>query len=323
MDVAYSPYFSVVAGDIAAGPGFGNGSCSETSANIESWNNNATDAPNYFGGGSELGALATGDITNFVSGLGLVGNASPPVPASFLAPPNSGHSLSFANSNNGEANAPNNYGGNAGTLTCVDDYFGTEDAANPTVQPSVITNGLMNTLNGVYSSDPDPALGYVTLGNAGHTPISITAGKQITLYVSGDVYIESNIVYSYNTLDIPRFNLYVSGNIYIDPAVTELHGVYIAQKSGSEPGDITTCATPTSTSEPYATCTKKLLVVGSMAAEGNLRLSRTHGNLSAVGATGVPAEPAEVFEYSPEMWMSAPALTSLNVKSYTSLPPVL
>ena len=161
-------------------------------------------------------------------------------------------------------------------------------------------------------------------GDSSHTAISIAAGKAITLYVPGDLYIDSNITYAAYTLaTVPRLNVYVSGNVYIDPAVTELHGVYIAQASDVAEGDITTCGTPTATTEPYATCNKKLTVVGSMAAEGHLNLARTYGNLSAVAATSVPAEPAEVFQYNPEMWLNAPAFTGLDVKSYTSLPPVL
>ncbi|HSX31587.1 MAG TPA: hypothetical protein VLE99_06755 [Candidatus Saccharimonadales bacterium] len=319
FEVAYTPFFAVMSGDVVAGTGFGNGSCSEDSADIKSWNNNTDRITNYFGAGSELGALASGDITNFVSGMGLTGGAGS----------QSGHGLSFANTGNGEANTPPNYGGGfgVGDLPCTADYYGTKATAGPTSEPSQLTPATLGGLaSGNYTADPDPnpAINAVVLGNATHNPITIAAGKTVTLYVEGNVYIESNILYgAYTLATVPRFNLYVSGDIYIDPNVTELHGMYIAQASSTLGlnGNITTCAdSAVATTEPYATCTKKLLVVGAVAAEGELRLARTHGNLVAVGAT--PAEPAETFQYSPELWLSSPPSSSSNIKAYTSLPPV-
>ncbi|HSX06145.1 MAG TPA: hypothetical protein VLG92_00305 [Candidatus Saccharimonadia bacterium] len=313
FNVAYTPYFTVKGGDIAAGPGFGNGSCAEVTANIESWNQNTGNVPNYFGGGSVFGALATGSITNFVSGLGLAG-----APAGQV-----GHGLSFANANNGQANNPPNYGGGfgAGSVACVKDYYGTKAGSGATT----IGGPIMSLSSGTHIVTPD-GTGTVTIGNGAHTPITVAPGTTETLYVQGNVYIESNIVYSNYTLStVPRFNLYVQGSIYIDPNVTELHGVYIAQQSGVYKGDIITCAaSPAAINEPYSVCSKKqLLVVGAMAAQGHMRLTRTYGNLEAVSGNGTPAAPSEIFQYSPELWLNAPPLTNLPIKTYTSLPPVL
>ncbi len=309
--VSYTPYFTVKGGDISAGPGFGNGSCTEVAANIESWNQNATNTPQYFGGSSVFGALATGSITNFVSGLGLAG-----------APGGqSGLGLSFANTNNPpQSDSPPNYGGSFGTgsVACVKDYYGTKASAGATPLGSSITS----LSSGNYVGTPD-ATGKVTLGNG--PPINVAPGTTVTLYVQGNVYIKSNILYSnYALSTVPRFNLYVQGSIYIDPSVTELHGVYIAQQSGVYKGDIVTCAAnPADINEPYNTCKKQLLVVGAMAAQGHMRLTRTYGNLEAVPGNGTPAAPAEIFQYSPEVWLNSPPLTSLPIKAYTSLPPVL
>jgi|GEM_PF-1504809 len=306
--VTLNPYFQVVGGDIAAGITFGAGSCTGGTANIESWNQNTS--PNYFGGGSTLGALATGTITNFVSGMGLAGGAGS----------QSGHGLSFANSGAGVSASPPSYGGSFGTsgMPCVDDYYGTKATSGPDTIGGPITS--LSGGNHIVT----PSGGTVQIGNGAHSPITVAPGTTTTLYVQGNVYISSNIIYAnYSLGTVPRFNLYVQGNIYIDPNVTELHGVYIAQKSSSGSyGDIVTCAaSPTDTSEPYATCAKQLQVVGAMAAEGGMHLTRTYGNLQA--APGAPAAPAEIFQYSPELWLNAPPLTSLPVKTYTSLPPVL
>ena len=102
--------------------------------------------------------------------------------------------------------------------------------------------------------------------------------------------------------------------------------MYVAQKaSDGTGGDIDTCASSTSAViQAYVTCSKQLTVVGAMEAEDQLALTRTYGNLNAVAATGVPAAPAEIFQYSPELWMNVPAGSNqFDVKSYTSLPPVL
>jgi hypothetical protein len=318
----YTPFFGVMSGDIAAGAGFGSGSCAEGNADIQSWNKNIAALPNYFGAGSSIGAWATGDITNFVSGMGLNGGVMA----------QSGHGLSFANASNGEGNTPPNYGGGFGSnsIACVNDYYGNASgAALGSGTTGTFAASDIPAAAGVYSfnANAGKTAGFtLTLGSAAAgADMTIPQGYTFNLYVYGNVYIKNNVKYgAYALTTVPRFNLYVDGNIYIDPAVTELHGVYMAQKSTSLPGNITTCADSVSaTTEPYSACTNKLLVVGAMAAQGQLRLTRTHGNLVAVPAASVAAEPAETFQYSPEMWLNAPPLTGLRVKAYTSLPPVL
>ncbi len=307
--VAYSPYFSVTGGGIAAGAGFGS-NCSETSADIESWNDNTSRSPNFFGAGSEDSAIATGTITNFVSGMGLG-------PTDFSS--QYGHGLSFANYSNSLSDAPTNYGGSFGTnsVPCLTDYYGTKSTA-ANVQSLLSTDvNASNLSSGNYS-----------VGGPGETiylnASLIPQGTVITIYAQGNVVITGNIGYSpYTLATIPRFNLYVEGNIYVQPSVTELHGVYTAQKNSTSGGDIVTCALlPTDVSEPYGACNQPLTVVGSMDAEGHLELTRTYGNLANVPGRA-PAAPAETFEYNPELWLNALNGDSTNVKTYTSLPPVL
>lgn len=308
--VALRPYFSVLGGDISAGAGFGDTSCPGSSAIIKSWNLNTTTAPNYYGAGGEAGVWATGAITNFVSALGLTGGAAS----------TGGYGLSFANTSNTSGGG---YGGNfgVGSVPCMYDYYGSKPTPNP---PSIggTTIGTFATTNsGVYQAPVD-GLGAFTLGGSGD--ITLGAGKQITIYLSGNLYIKNNILYNYATIaDIPRLNVYVSGNIYIDPNVTEIHGVYVAQKTpAGTNGIVNTCNPGTVTSpQPYATCNRQLRVVGSMISQAAIRLTRTYGNLTTV--TGATNQPAEIFQYSPEMWMAAPAGNGFEYQSYTSLPPVL
>lgn len=312
-DVAYHPYFSVRGGDITAGPGFGD-SCNGEDSDITSWNANGGA---YAGGGSQIGAIATGNITNFVSGLGLTGGAAS----------NNGYGLSFSNQAN--VGGAGNFGGQFGTnaIPCLTDSYSAANGLTATHAP--------NTFN---DSDVPPAgsgvknyniNGSMTIqsGLPGVNPLNVPAGVTINLYVKGDVYIHDNILYgAYSLTTVPRFNLYVSGNIYIDPAVTQLHGVYVAQSpSPNVGGDIDTCATGAGgLTQSVAACAKQLTIVGAMEAEGQLTLARTYGNVTAVAASGIPAAPAEIIQYSPELWLNVPSgSNSFDIKSYTSLPPVL
>jgi hypothetical protein len=307
-DAAYAPFFSVQGGDIMAGARFGGSGACPAAADIKATNLGTAGTPNYFGAGSEAGAWATGTLTNFVSGLGLGGGATS----------QAGSGLSFANT---VGTGGTNYGGQYGTCSLPDvaDYM---SQAIGGAWPGWGSVGGAGTHN--YS-----ASGLLTLSG----PANLQPGTTVNLYVNGNVYIKSDILYaSYPFGYAPRFNLYVAGNIYIDPAVQELHGVYVAQTSGGAGGNIDTCATVSggvvTTVQSYATCKQKpLQVVGSVAAQGKLQLTRTLGNIVPVAAFGgqpaAAAVPAETFQYSPELWMSAKSNTTLDTQAYTSLPPVL
>lgn len=286
FDAGYRPYFSVTGGDIYSGGG------------IRSWN---TDSGNYFGAGTTLAAIATGDIQNFVSGFGLPGGAAT----------RNGSGLAFANS----TATGTTYGGGYNVT-----------AFRPTVDAS--TQWTATTLNLGDAALQDGK----TYTHSGNLTISGTlpTNKRITVVLrSGSAIIAGNIAYgSYTDPEtIPRFTLLVqNGNIYVGSAVTELHGAYYAGGSG---GAFYSCATGASpvtmtTSTAYVTCGKKLTVYGAVAAT-KLMLTRTYGSLIAVGAT--PAEPAEEFYYSPELWLSTGTRerTSGGVRydSYVSLPPIL
>lgn len=305
QQAAYVPYFGVFGGDAAAGPGFGGG-CTETTAQIKSWNLNKDFTPNYYGAGSEIGAWATGSLTNFVSGMGL----SPDIATT------KGYGLSFANTVNTSAD---NYGGDFGSnaVPCQPDYYATKPAGTT---PLASTVGDLNYPSGAYEASVD-AFKNFTVGTGGD--VVLGNGQQLTIYVEGNLYIKSNIKYVYGSLaEIPQVSFYVKGDIYIDPDVTEIHGVYIAQKNGASGGAITTCSSAGSLLPlPYNTCSKQLKIVGAMAAGSTIRMNRTYGNLIAAG--GVSDQPAELFQYTPELWLVEPKDGGFTYQSYTGLPPVL
>jgi hypothetical protein len=299
-DAGYAPYFSALGGDIAAGVGFGGG-CSENSADVIGLNTGS--AANYAGAGSEIGALASGQLQNFVSGMGLGGGAAQ----------QTGSGVSFANDSGtgGGLYGGNFNSGSAASIPCVSNYFAGANGNAWTGWGGIGGAGVHNF------TVTTPTL---TLSGG-----SLAPDTTVNLYVKGDVYITQDITYGAYTLGhVPRFNLYVAGNIYIDKGVQELHGVYVAQKNGATGGDIDTCVTmPGGTltlSHPYGECKTALNVYGSMMSEGKLILERTEGNLVAVPSA--PAVPAESFRYGPELWLSNQGAT-LQTQAYASLPPVL
>jgi len=315
FEVADRPYFSVEGGDIAAGSGFESDSCTTASADINGWNTNSDGSPSYAGAGSYLAALATGHITNFVSGLGLSGGAAA----------HDGYGLSLANT---LGTGAGQYGGQfgSGALPCVPDHYAAMPAG-AAVTGAQFNGGDLPGTAGTYSFKANAGKApNFTLHLASSGVMTVPAGYTINLYVHGNVAIEHNLVYgSYNLGNVPRFNLYVEGNIYVAPSVTELHGVYVAQGSAAGSGIFNSCATVSgatvTTTQSYGSCNKQLRVVGAVAAEGALQLTRTYGSVTA--AAGVPAAPAEIFQSGPELWLTGSQNNTFDVKTYSSLPPVL
>ncbi len=62
----------------------------------------------------------------------------------------------------------------------------------------------------------------------------MTAGHQVELFVTGNVYIGSNITYDNSDATVgtvPSLIIHATGNIYIDLSVANLYGTYIAQQT--------------------------------------------------------------------------------------------
>ena len=276
--IVAKPYFTVTGGDISS------------DGNITSWNADNTGGAGYAGAGSQLAALATGNITSFVTGTGMSGNPS---------------SLAFANT----TAAGTKYGGGY-TETMPTPVISTAGATVLTTStPS------LSSLNGVYTRSGD-----LTLWDP--TP----AGKSVTIVMtSGNLYISNNISYSYGSLaQIPRLTVIVqNGNIYVNNNVSEIHGVFYVGGAGQ--GNFYSCATGIGApSTDYDTCNHQLTVYGAVTAN-KLVLSRSYGSVHAT--TGTPAAAAENFFYSPEVWL-APATSTTSssgaiYNSYVSLPPIL
>jgi hypothetical protein len=177
-------------------------------------------------------------------------------------------------------------------------------------------------------------------GSSISLPPSITG--QVEKYASSDVKITNNVVYSSTSwaslAAIPSFKLVVQGDIYIDKDVTQLDGVYVALATYDETsgtytgGHIYTCSEGNAMVNPssstfYDKCNKRLVVNGAFVAK-QVILGRTAGTLGQ-SSTDTPATPgtskaAEIFNYTPELWLPRNTTTpSLRYKSITGLPPVL
>jgi hypothetical protein len=342
-DAGYQPYFRVEGGDMAAGAGFGNtGSCSPTTGDITGYG-----GPTFFGAGSQLGAIARGNITGFSTATNNQPAANPTATPGVQPQPNG---LAF--SNTGVRGLFNR------TSWCVSDYYAGSSA---------------DTLGSPDFSATGKHVYQVGSGSGSSTTLNggtLANGADITVKVNGDVIIANDINYSYGSLDqIPRFRLLVTGNIYIQSNVHNLHGFYDAQPTGSGSGGrVYTCASGPAASTNYTNCNSRLSVYGSITAN-RIIPGRTKGNYNdngnscngngnncngnngngngngngnncngnngngngnnCNGNNGNGNGPAESFEYSPELWIfsatSKPTAGSgySSYDSITNLPPVL
>jgi len=311
--VADQPYFDVTGGDVAAGSGMSAGGVdcavvADTKAGIVSWNRRAAGA--YGGAGTKYAALALNHLQDFATGQG-----------SGFAP----SGLAFANTVDGQINTGNGlFGGMFDSLPCVKDYYGTKPASAKDISLLTDTVGLVGSF---YSSGPTNIV-----GNS-----NIKAANRLTIYIDGDAYISGDIKFSgayAKVADIPSVKIIVRGNIYIAPGVTQLDGMYIAQPTTATSGDgnIYTCATNVGSPalHPYqavplngglySACKTQLTVNGAFIAN-QVWLLRTAGSISGLSA--------ETFNFTPEVWLTAPYDSSVSGSSsgkydaITSLPPVL
>jgi hypothetical protein len=329
------PFFQVTGGDIVAGasiatgvgsPCTGTGAAPHlTDAGITSWNNDGL--PDFAGAGSEYAAFALNYIQDFVTKQGIPGSSET-------------NQLTFSNKNNaGSVDLSKGlFGGMFGTAPCAD--YWTSKPADITKLTTVNNGSVSSATSGNYSHiGSNLSLATSTIGN----------GRHVTIYVEGDVAITGNITYpagaSYSDRsDIPSFRLIVHGRIFIGANVTQLDGLYVAVPdagyadstvpagkpstfSAPKAGTISTCSVGFTSLDPTAlasnnfasVCGNPLTVNGSVVAE-QLWLLRTRGSLNS----GIPAE---VFNYSPEVWLAPSAgaggVSGVDYQSVIGLPPVL
>lgn len=284
-DAAYAPFFTTTGGDLMAG------------GDVTSWNLGS--GSSYAGAGGQLAAIASGDITQFVTGVGLSGAGY----NSF----GDGTHLGFANTTAVPGNGI--YGGGFAVSPYSPSISGQTDTLSGSVDLSTLSTNIY------YANGSLQLYG------------TVPASQQVTIVVtSGDAFITGNTGYAYaNTSQIPRLNLYVqNGDIVVRHDVSEIHGVFYASGNFVSCGNNAGSDMVMTTATAYNDCKTKLTVYGAVAAD-KLVLHRTYGSIVAAGA--VPYTPAEEFIYSPEVWLAkGQTLTgSGNVKydSYISLPPIL
>lgn len=298
----YAPYFSVTGGDILSG------------GNIQSWNgdNNPAWGIGYNGAGTNLAALATGSISNFVTGISLPGGVSA----------QSGHGLAFANTTFG--------GGTYGGGYNVPNYTPPVPVSSATASPGTLDVGSFapGDYDLTYSGD-------LTIFGTLHPGVRLTINL-----TSGNLYIANpGISYGiYNSAaDVPRLNVFVlNGDIFTDNDVNTMRGVYYTGDSdgNGSGGTFYSCSyglgsavNLQTSASGYSDCYHKLTVYGAVVAK-RLVLNRTWGNLGSFKtASAVPADPGEEFIYSAELWMSrggsASGIGPVKYDSYVSLPPIL
>jgi hypothetical protein len=297
--VSSRPYTRVYGGDVSAGNPQPNACSTTTNAGIVGWSKDLT---SFSGSGAQYAALALSSIYDFATSLGNGAGAAP-----------AGKGLAFANT----GASGDTFGGNFGSLPCIHDYYAEKTGSN-------FTGGNISSENGSYTAN-----GPVTVhGN-------VTPGQKFVLYVNGNVTIDGPIVYTgaFTPDRTPLVEIIASGSIYIDKSVTRMDGLYVAQANGTAgSGTIYTCTngatqyTVDTTGAFNAPCHSTLVVNGAFVAS-QIRFLRTNGTVkqSSAGEASGNSNQAEVFNYSPALWMAQPASTAAdnNYDSITSLPPIL
>lgn len=295
MRVVAKPTVKINGGDVAVGGRFENAcSINPLPSSIVAWPH----SPVYNASGTQFGAFASNEIFGFSSAMI---NSNPQTrPASGLA---------FANT----AASGDRFGGGFGPMPCITDHAGAKPADMP------IAGSLNNpTYDGSYQY-----MSNIINGN----PV-IQPGRQLVVYVDGDLRVESNITYNRSApwptpLDIPALKVVVTGNIYINRNVSVLDGVYVAQtNSAGGGGNIYTCSdglASVTAQSMYADCQTKLTVNGAFIAQ-QVHFGRTSG-------TAIFGSTSEEINYLPEVWLAQwprdNSGTQLKYDAMINLPPIL
>ena len=331
--VTNKPYFKVVNSSVAAGGQIGQCTATAGTGTLSSWFNNSSVSYSY-GASAQLGAYALAHIAGFASNQ-----------TNGLRDPTG---LTFANTPAG--------GGNITTDSSSPYLGGSINGNNCITAAAVVPNGNPASGGGSVNLTPLLASGSpgsivrnynsnISIKNPGSKLVS--AGMNVGIYVTGDIYIKDDIVYNLSgwTIDtVPSMVIAATGNIYIDASVSQLDGTYEAG------GSIFTCATggafaPVSLGNLYSSCSNKLTITGSFVAQ-KVNFLRTYGSLRDESpVSGVPPPSytctsasgptvnqqncgSEVFTFSPEQYLEHPAAKlpgggALQYDAITSLPPVL
>ena len=244
---------------------------------------------------SEYAVGATAAIEQFSS------STMPTVPVP--VPVNTNNTLTFANTP-----ALGSFNGQGRCITDLYKYL-----SHDTTKTGISLATAFPTVSGQYFTGASTNM---TISNQ-----TIPASRQITLIVDGNVNINQNIVYSNYTAnskaEVPSFILVATGNINIASEVSRLDGLYFSK------GDINTCSDVTGKLN-NADCSNQLIVNGAFLAS-DIQFRRTHGGVAGLNGS---TEPAEVFNFSDEMYLSQPILisefpTKLSIDNIIDKPPVV
>lgn len=343
------PYLKVFGGDVSAGGWFNNGndSCS-SSTNVQQGDKggirtfaspNVASHPYRSGSSSEFAAFALGLIDNQTAskrGFYSWSQGSAVRPMASIVPFDT---LEFANT------PQDGQFGFTADSGCIKDYY-----SNQLTSGATGISGNLNSIPAGGGANTSRIFNHGTSSFSINGPWQFQQNERLTIYVSGDVYINTDITYSNSVLRPSYFSLIAKGNIYIGSNVRRLDGLYIAQPdfgSTSGKGNIWTCAVPgpgpagtlkaPTPGEIVTACTGngKLTINGAVIAKhvtfnrvGNL----TGNTLSAVRHPSQDPEVAgnnksvEEINYIPDMVTGSPFLSTEGSNSrldaVTILPPV-
>lgn len=234
---------------------------------------------------------------------------------------------------NGGFYKPDNFGGGllAGAeqkIHCIPDYFNTKQN-NP--QNWTGASDLSTAKSGQYIVNSVASFSGNVLNLNTHVT-NIAAGKDITLFVNGDVYIGNNIAYvSHKINTVPHLALVVLGDIFVGPNVNHLDGLYIAQPNVDSNKNVTkgifwSCHPLSESSytsgQIYQNCKNNLAVSGGVIAR-QVNLLRINGSIDKPGVN-----PAETFSYPPESAVGGPFFNQttsgnhIQIDSIVNLPPI-
>jgi len=360
-DTNTKPYIKAFGGDVMTGGWINDGTnCStSTSSNYQSFDSNVagytadtrnggiltyTKTKGSVAGGSSVqyGAISLGEVDGRDVGNGFYSDAGQ---ASGTAVKN----LTFANTVSGLGYG-GEFEGSVRQSNCIPDYYGTQQRSpQPCCAITAFGDSIdLNNANGQYIMTP--AAGQSAVINPNGLPIP--AGRNITVFVNGNAYINNNITYAAGATvaNVPKFALVVKGSIYIDKGATRLDGMYVAQPSGktaatikADDGVIWTCHPNSTAALDYTyppNCDKTLVVNGALIAKqvsflriiGDIGSANTaEDNLGTVSDCASSCNLSEVVNYSPAMIMggsffksnsAGSSSTGLPVDSVISLPPV-
>ncbi len=344
-NIVNEPYTHAFGSDVSAGGSFADSTCT-SDGSIYTYTYDGKKR----GSGTQFGALSINQILGFSSANLRTQKPTDPNPFA-LAP----IGLTFSNTkgiSGSSLPAPNN-GGLLGGTHCISDYFATKPASLATPNTSGADINVSSLDKASYYQPPASTSQKINGG-------LIADGKAIAIYVKGNAYITSDIVFQNSswtkTGDIPSVYIIAKGgNIYIDPAVSRLDAILVAQPSSGSGGNIDSCASANGrfdNGSKYSTCHRQLLVNGAFIANkvhldrtfGSLRFSvdgenvQTPGNrdcskgtegagLSTTTSLGDCA--GEIFNFNPAIYLAQPAInknsgpTAGVYDSITSLSPVL